>query len=61
MQADLGEQVAAVAYFDVVGEMHGADPEVVFVDRNHLSKAGHAQVASHLAPVVARLLAPGGP
>jgi len=61
MQVELAEQVAAVAYVDVVGDMRGADPEVVFVDRNHLSKAGHAQLAAHLAPAVTAQLAPVAP
>ncbi len=64
MEAAVGTAAPGAAWLDVVEAMAEVDPEAVFVDRNHLSRTGHAELAGRITPQVLQLLAPaaeGGP
>ena len=58
MQKRLAGDEPSAEWMDVVDQAAQLDADAVFVDRNHLSSAGHAEVAIRLAPTVATLLEP---
>jgi lysophospholipase L1-like esterase len=58
MEKRLAGDEPSAEWMDVVDQAAQLDTDAVFVDRNHLSSAGHAEVAIRLAPTVATLLEP---
>ena len=52
-----GDEPSAV-WLDVVDQTRQLDPDTIFVDRNHLSRAGHSEVALRIAPALTSALDP---
>ena len=56
MEKQLADDEPSAEWLDVVDQMAQSDPGAIFVDRNHLSRAGHTELAARLAPALAALL-----